>query len=100
MRVIFSKIADLTYNENLEFVARLWTQKEVDVFVNDAEAVVQNLKNGNFKIYKIETKNIRSVLIGKKHVKMYFRQESKDLIRVILFFEMRQDPQKIINLLK
>ncbi len=54
MRVIFSKIADLTYNENLEFVARLWTQKEVDVFVNDAEAVVQNLKNGNFKIYKIE----------------------------------------------
>ena len=100
MRVLFSKIADLTYNENLEFLLRLWTQKEIDVFINDAETVVNNLKIGHFQIYKKEKGNIRSVLIGKRHVKMYFRKESKDLIRVILFFEMRQDPQKIIELLK
>ena len=54
MRVVFSKIANKTYQENLDFLRKLWTEKELDVFVNDAEAVVQNLKNGNFKIYKIE----------------------------------------------
>ena len=100
MRVVFSKIADFTYDENLAFLSRLWTQKEIDVFVNDAEVVVKNLKNGNFNQYKIEKKNIRSVLIGKKHVKMYFRKENEELIRVLLFFEMRQNPQKIIELLK
>ena len=31
---------------------------------------------------------------------MYFRKENKDLITILLFFDMRQDPQKIIDLLK
>lgn len=71
----------------------------MNVFVDDAETIISSLKEGNFNIYKTEDKNIRSVLIGKRHVKMYFRKESEELIRILLFFEMRQDPQKIIELL-
>lgn len=71
----------------------------MNVFVDDAETIISSLKEGNFNIYKTEDKNIRSVLIGKRHVKMYFRKENEELIRILLFFEMRQDPQKIIELL-
>lgn len=100
MRIVFSKIADKTFDENLNFLKRFWTEKEMNVFIDDAETIIKSLKEGNFNIYKIEDKNIRSVLIGKRHVKMYFRKENEELIRVLLFFEMRQDPQKIIDLLK
>lgn len=31
---------------------------------------------------------------------MFFRKENDDLIKVLLFFDMRQDPQKIIDLLQ
>ncbi len=100
MRVVFSEIANKTFNENLDFLKIFWTEKEMNVFVDDAETIIKSLKEGNFNIYKIEDKNIRSVLIGKRHVKMYFRKENEELIRILLFFEMRQDPQKIIELLK
>ena len=85
MQIIYSEIAKITLKENIEFLKLLWTPKEVDIFLSDVENVLKNLNDGNFKIYKIEKKNVRSVLIGRKHVKMYFRKESKDLIRVILF---------------
>lgn len=48
----------------------------------------------------INFKDIRSALIGKKHVKMYFRKENETQINVLLFFDMRQNPEKIIDLLK
>lgn len=70
------------------------------VFINDANKIVNYLKKGQYLQFQESSKNTRSVLIGKKHVKMYFRKESEELIRVLLFFDMRQDPQKIIALLK
>jgi len=42
----------------------------------------------------------RSALVGKKHVRMFFRKENERQIKVLLFFDMRQDPEKIIELLK
>ena len=100
MQIRYSEIAKSSLKQNIEFLKFLWTPKELDVFLSDVEIVLQNLKNGNFNQYKIEKKNIRSVLIGKKHVKMYFRKENEELIRVLLFFEMRQNPKKISKLLK
>ncbi|MFC6269383.1 hypothetical protein [Frigoriflavimonas asaccharolytica] len=100
MQVIYSEIAKSSLKENIKFLKRLWTPFELDIFLSDIEIVLKNLKNGNFQHYKIEKKNICSVLIGKRHVKMYFRKESEELIRVLLFFEMRQDPKKIAQLLK
>lgn len=78
MRVVFSEIADKTFNENLDFLKIFWTEKEMNVFVDDAETIIKSLKEGNFNIYKIEDKNIRSVLIGKRHVKMYFKKKTKN----------------------
>lgn len=100
MQVRYSKIAKSSLKQNIEFLKNLWSPLEVNVFLKDVETVLENLKKGNIKNYKIEKENIHSVLIGKRHVKMYFRKESDELIQVLLFFEMRQDPQKIIQLLK
>lgn len=45
------------------------------------------------------SKNIRSALIGKNHIRMYFRKKNKDTIEVLLFFDTRQDPEKLQELL-
>lgn len=100
MRIIFSKVANHSYESIIEFLAETWTEKEIGVFIDEAEKVVGKLKDGKFKLYQKYSKDIRSALIGKKHVRMFFRKENNDKIKVLLFFDMRQDPQKIIDLLQ
>jgi hypothetical protein len=100
MRIIFSKVANHSYESIIEFLAETWTEKEISIFIDEAEKVINKLRSGKFKLYQKYSKDIRSALIGKKHVRMFFRQESNNQIKVLLFFDMRQDPQKIIDLLR
>lgn len=100
MRIIFSKVANQSYESIIEFLAETWTEKEIGVFIDEAGKVISKLKGGKFKLFQKYSKDIRSALVGKKHVRMFFRKENDNLIKVLLFFDMRQDPQKIIDLLQ
>jgi len=99
MRIIFSEVAGQTYEDIIEFLSQTWTEKEINVFIDEAEKIVNQLKQGKFRLYQKYAGNIRSALIGKKHIRMFFRKENNQTIKVLLFFDMRQDPQKIIDLL-
>ncbi|WP_336688536.1 MULTISPECIES: type II toxin-antitoxin system RelE/ParE family toxin [unclassified Chryseobacterium] len=100
MRIIFSKVASRSYEDILEFLSQTWTEKEMGIFIDEAEKVTNQLKEGKFLLFQKYSKDIRSALIGKKHVRMFFRKESETKIKVLLFFDMRQDPQKILDLLQ
>lgn len=100
MQVRLSKIAKSTLQHQINFLEMIWTQKEIIVFLKDVKRVISDLENGKHSQYQKSFLNTRSALIGKNHVRMYFRKENKDLITILLFFDMRQDPQKIIDLLK
>ncbi|WP_308006022.1 hypothetical protein [uncultured Chryseobacterium sp.] len=100
MRIIFSKVASRSYENILEFLSQTWTEKEMGIFIDEAEKVTNQLKEGKFLLFQKYSKDIRSALIGKKHVRMFFRKESETKIKVLLFFDMRQDPQKILELLQ
>ncbi len=100
MQVEFSEIARRTLTENIEFLSKVWTSREVVIFLNDVKRITDDLENGKYLQFKNSSRKTKSVLIGKKHVRMFFRKENDDLIKVLLFFDMRQDPQKIIDLLQ
>ncbi|HCR74972.1 MAG TPA: hypothetical protein DIW37_00895 [Chryseobacterium sp.] len=100
MRIIFSKVASRSYENILEFLSQTWTEKEMEIFIDEAEKVTNQLKEGKFLLFQKYSKDIRSALIGKKHVRMFFRKESETKIKVLLFFDMRQDSQKILDLLQ
>ena len=100
MRIIFSKIANNSYEAIIEFLSVVWTEREIDIFIDDAQKIVSQLKDGKFKLHQSYSKDIRSALIGKKHVRMFFKKENREEIRILLFFDMRQNPDKINDLLK
>lgn len=100
MRVIFTKVAYSSYESILEFLSEVWTEKEIGVFINDVEHIVTELRDGKYSMFLKSNYKTRSVLIGKKHVRMFFRKENETKIIILLFFDMRQNPQKIIDLLK
>lgn len=100
MQIEFSEIAKQTLRDQIIFLETIWSNREIVILLQDIRRVSNNLKNGQFNLYQKYSKDIRSALIGKKHVRMFFRQENDTLIKVLLFFDMRQDPQKILDLLQ
>jgi hypothetical protein len=100
MQVEFSEIARKTLAENIEFLRKVWTNREIIVFLEDVKKITNDLENGKYLQFQNSFQKTRSVLIGKKHVRMFFRKENNRQIRILLFFDMRQDPQKIIDLLQ
>ena len=100
MQVEFSEIARQTLIENIEFLKQVWTNREIVIFLEDVKKITNDLEDGKYQHFKKSTRNTRSVLIGKKHIRMFFRKENETKIIILLFFDMRQNPQKILDLLK
>ena len=100
MQVEFSEIAKKTLTENIEFLRKVWTNREIVIFLEDVKRITDELENRNYSQFQNSFQKTKSVLIGKKHIRMFFRQENDTLIKVLLFFDMRQDPQKILDLLQ
>lgn len=100
MQVELSKVAKQTLRHQIEFLEKTWSNKEIIIFLQDIKHVSADLKKGRFRHYQKYAKDIYSALIGKNHIRMFFRKENSQTIKVLLFFDMRQDPQKIIDLLK
>jgi hypothetical protein len=100
MQIEFSEIARDTLAENIEFLKKIWTNREIVIFLEDVKKITNDLENGNYLQFQQSINSTRSVLIGKKHVRMFFKKESEHKIIILLFFDIRQDPNKILQLLK
>ncbi|MCW3168615.1 hypothetical protein OMO38_08750 [Chryseobacterium sp. 09-1422] len=100
MQIEFSKIAKQTLHDQIEVLEKTWTKKEIINFLRDIKKVSENLRVNKLEMYQKYSKDIRSALIGKRHVRMFFKKESENKIIVLLFFDMRQDPRKIFDILK
>ncbi|WP_423974690.1 hypothetical protein [Kaistella sp.] len=100
MRVVFTEIAEQTQEKIIEFLANQWTEKEIAVFLNDVENLLHDLENDKFRMYQKYSKTIRSALIGKNHVRVYFQKNNNSLIKILLFFDVREDPNKLFDYIK
>ena len=100
MRVVFSKIANIHFNEILNELSEKWTEKQTRVFISEYEKVIENVK---IKLvtypYYSKKHQIYFALIGKKNVKMYFKVYTKDnIILVFDFFKVKRNPEKLYKL--
>jgi len=57
------------------------------------------LENGKYLQFRNSSLKTKSVLIGKKHIRMFFRKENEDKIIVLLFFDAAGSAKKILDLL-
>lgn len=100
MQIEFSEIAIKSLRDQIIFLEVTWTNKEIISFLKDIRKVSDDLKENKFTIYQQYSKDIRSALIGRKHVRMFFKKENGEKIIVLLFFDMRQNPERLNEVLK
>jgi hypothetical protein len=55
----------------------MWTEKEIEIFLNDTEYIINELIDGKYERFQKSRFKSRSALIGKRHVRVSFEKKMR-----------------------
>ena len=88
----WSKLAEITYSEEMDFIFEKWNQKEVDKFGLLVQNCLQSISE-NPKIGKNESENQVYSFVISKQTTIYFKISEIELrIDLILFWNNKKNP--------
>jgi hypothetical protein len=98
-KIIISQTAEKSYFDNLDFLFKHWTLKEVENFIEKTEEVKNILEEQAFAFRVWEhDKTIRMVPIVEQ-ITLFYSVHS-NFIEFLLFWNNSQDPEKLFVLLQ
>jgi hypothetical protein len=87
--IIWTNKSKLDYFNNIDFLEKEWTVKEIERFINKTDEILQKLIKGNIKFKKTEYKEIYQVVVVKQITLFYEKNENK--IILLRFWNNYQD---------
>ena len=96
MNIYWTPTARKTYFRLLDYLETTWTEKEIQNFINEVENLLDQIAK-NPEMFKMsgKKKNIRKGFIT-KHIALYYRvMPKKKELQLLLFWDNRQDPNKL-----
>lgn len=87
--IIWTNKSKLDYFNNIDFLEKEWTVKEIERFINKTDEILQKLIKGNIKFKKTEYKEIYQVVVIKQITLFYEKNENK--IILLRFWNNYQD---------
>lgn len=98
-KIIYSPLAELTFQQNIIYLEKEWSLKEIKNFINKTQDIIDILKVDPLVFSLWECNNtIRKVVILKQ-ISLFYEVESKNIF-IHLFWNNYQDPNKMKSLLK
>ena len=95
-KIIWSTLAIRTYGENIDYLVKSWTTKEVEKFVDLTAKKLEALKRFPGTGYPLsQNRYLRKTLIGKRIILIYRYKPRKKTIELIRFFNTWQNPEKL-----
>lgn len=92
--VTWSPTAKRTYYQILEYLDKNWTQKELTAFITRTEEAIGSIcTNPLLYPYSKESDTHKCVLV--KQVSLFYRKQKSD-IELLVFWDNRQDPSKLV----
>lgn len=95
MKVVWTDLADLSYDDELDFIYRKWTFKEVNDFMDLVDEFIKQLESGILSGKVSPKTNMRSFVISKQTTVYFDYYEDRDLIELLLFWNNQKDPLKL-----
>lgn len=92
--IIWSNLAIDDVSENIYYLEREWTEKEVEHFVDKMNEVLEILAKGNIKFKPTEYKNIFQIPIVKQ-ITLFYEINGNSVI-LLRFWNNYQNPEKFI----
>ena len=94
LNIIWSEDAVEDVLENIDYLEKRWTKKEVDIFSEEIDAVLEKLSKGNLTFKPSDYKNTYEVPIVKQ-ITLYYQVQGNDVF-LVLFWNNYQDKSKLI----
>jgi plasmid stabilization system protein ParE len=97
MQIVWTEKADETFDQIVSYIGNNFTQKEIDNFVIQTYEVLSVIKS-HPKLYPLskvrKLKSARKAVIH-PHSALYYRINNNSRITLLLFWDNRDNPQKI-----
>lgn len=94
LNIIWSDYAVEDVIENIGYLEKHWTKKEVDSFSDKIDAVLEKLSKGNLTFKTSGYKNIYEVPIIKQ-ITLYYQIHDNDII-LVRFWNNYRDPNHLV----
>ena len=98
-KIIYTPLAEKSYLQNISYLEKEWTRKEIIQFINKTSDIVEILKIDPYVFHNWEhNTNINKVILIKQ-ITLFYEIENHN-VYILLFWNNYQDPNKIMFLLK
>jgi hypothetical protein len=97
-RIVYSSIAEKTFLQNIAYLEKEWTIKEVRNFLQKTQDILDILKSDPHIFSKWERNTSVFKVIVVKQITMFYAVEGQT-ISILLFWNNYQDPGKLAYLL-
>jgi plasmid stabilization system protein ParE len=98
VQVYWTRYAKVSLQEVVNFIRSRWGEKKVDQFVTLIDQKISLLKTNAHVAPKIGLDNIRKWKVH-KYINVFYR-ENKDRIEILLVWDNRQNPARLVEVLK
>ena len=93
LKIIWSEEAIGDVLNNIDYLEREWTEKEVKRFSDKTNEILDKLSNGNIRFKKSGYKDVLEVPIVKQ-INLFYKKEGNNII-LLRFWNNYQDPEKL-----
>lgn len=93
--VRWTKEAEDTFDEIIEYLEENWSEKEIQNFVRTAHKVIGQIEKNPYQFKSSRLQKIRKAFITKQNSLFYYVNEADKVIELYAFWDNRQNPQKL-----
>lgn len=93
-KIIWNKVAKSDYFENIDYLLKNWSEKEVQKFIDEVRHIELVLKKGNIDFQETNYREIRPVVL-RKQITLFYKIISISEIEFLRFWNKHQDIKKL-----
>ena len=96
VKISWSPEADETFSQNIDYLFKEWSEKEVEKFINQTQQVIHRIQIFPESYPEgIKNNKYRKARLNKYTIMFYRYYKSKGAIVIITFWNVKQDPNKL-----
>lgn len=100
MKIAWSRIAEETFNDELDFIFKKWGHKEVERFIALVEDFIKTLESGILKGKSSKKFNAQFSVISKQTTLVYRINKQNEHIELLLFWNNKRNPAEFEKYLR
>ncbi|AUP77684.1 type II toxin-antitoxin system RelE/ParE family toxin [Flavivirga eckloniae] len=98
MRIVWTQTAELSFEAEIDFILKKWTNKEATSFINLVEEVLEQLKK--FPLLGRLFENDNMYLVISKQTTLIYRVLNEKTLELLLLWNNKQNPENLEKAIK